>query len=116
MLVAFVIPGILIRIYTNTPELISSSTPVLYVVISAILPLALAVNWFSGVSGTANTKVALTIEIVAIVIYLIYVYYITFVIKASLTVIWTSEFVYSVLLGVLSYFYIKSGKWQKMKI
>lgn len=116
MLVAALMPDLLIRIYTNTPELVSGSRPVFYVVIAALLPLALAVNWFSGVSGTANTKAALSIEVVSIVLYLIYVYYITFVMQASLTFIWTSELVYSVLLGLFSYFYIRSGKWQKMKV
>ncbi len=115
-LVAAVLPDFLIRIYTTTPELVDGTRPVFYVVISALLPLALAVNWFSGVSGTANTKAALSIEIAAIVIYVVYVYYITFIARASLPVIWTSEFVYSAVLGLLSYFYIKSGKWQKMKV
>jgi Na+-driven multidrug efflux pump len=116
MLVASLMPDLLIRIYTNTPELVSGSRPVFYIVIAALLPLALAVNWFSGVSGTANTKAALSIEVVSIVLYLIYVYYITFVVQASLTFIWTSELVYSILLGFFSYFYIRSGKWQKMKV
>jgi len=116
MLTAFAMPDFLIRIYTDDPLLVSGTRTVFYVVISALLPLALAVNWFSAVSGTANTKVALTIETTTIVLYLVYVYYITFVANASLTVIWTSEFVYSVLLGILSYFYIKSGRWQKIKV
>jgi len=114
--VAFLMPEILIKIYTNTPELIESSREVFYVVILALLPLALAVNWFSGIAGTAKTKMALTVEVVAITIYLGYVYYVTFVVHASLTVIWTSELVYSVILGLLSWLYIKSGRWEKMKV
>jgi len=53
---------------------------------------------------------------VAIVIYLVYVYYLTFVIQVSLAAVWTAELVYSFFLGILSYFYIKSGKWQKKKV
>jgi putative MATE family efflux protein len=114
--IALLIPEVLIRIYTNVPNLIVSSREVFYVVILALLPLALAVNWFSGIAGTGNTKIALMVEVVAITLYLVYVYYITFVVKASLSAIWTSEFIYSLLLGILSWLYIKSGRWEKTKV
>jgi len=116
MLCAFIIPDPLIRIYTSIPEVIDESRNVFFVVIVALLPLSIGVNWFSGISGTANTKMALIVEFIAISAYLIYVYYITFVVKASLPIIWTSEFVYSIILGLLSWFYIKSGRWEKMKV
>jgi len=78
--------------------------------------LALSVNWFSGVSGTARTKTALLIEIVAIFLYLFYVALMTFRFEASLPVIWTSEYVYISTLGILSYLYLKFGNWHNKEI
>lgn len=112
ILVSVSIPELLIRIYTDDKALIEGSLPAMYVVIGAVLPLALSANWFNGVSGTARTNVALWIELVCIAIYLAYVWLMTFRLDASLPIIWTSEYIYSIPLGAMSYLYLKYGKWQ----
>ena len=112
ILISVSFPELLIRIYTDDPDLIAGALPVLYVVTGAVLPLALSQNWFSGVSGTARTSKALLIEVICILIYLVYVFMVTFRFNLSLPLIWTSEYVYIVTLGVSSYFYLKFGKWQ----
>jgi len=114
--VSVIAPGLLINIYTDDAALIAESKPVLFIVTGALLPLALSVNWFSGVSGTARTKTALLIEIVAIFLYLFYVALMTFRFEASLPVIWTSEYVYISTLGILSYLYLKFGNWHNKEI
>jgi putative MATE family efflux protein len=114
--ISVVFPELLIRIYTDDPVLIAESKPVLFIVIGALLPMALAVNWFSGVSGTARTKTALLIEMLAIFLYLFYVNLVTFTFEASLPVIWTSEYVYISTLGIFSYLYLKFGNWHNKEI
>ncbi len=114
--VSLLIPKLLIQIYTDDPALIAGSNPVLYVITGALLPLALAVNWFSGISGTARTKTALLIELAAILLYLIYVFAVTFFTESSLAVIWISEYVYIFTLGIFSYLYLKFGNWQNKVI
>jgi Na+-driven multidrug efflux pump len=109
-------PETLLRIYTNDPSLIDGARPVFYVVIGALIPLAISINWFSGVSGTANTKVALLIEVATILIYLSYVFIIVLVVDAALPVVWLSEYVYVITLGLFSWLYMKYGKWRGMKI
>lgn len=110
------IPETLIRIYTPDTALIDGAMQPLYVVIFALIPLSVSINWFSGVSGTANTKMALLIEISTISIYLGYVYLVTIVLKASLPVIWMSEWVYMITLGIFSWLYMKYGKWRDRKV
>jgi len=112
ILISVAFPEMLIRIYTDDPDLIAGALPVLYVVTGAVMPLALSQNWFSGVSGTARTSKALLIEVICILIYLAYVFLVTFHFKLSLPVIWTSEYVYILTLGVTSYLYLQYGKWQ----
>ncbi len=83
---SFIFPEFLIRIYSDDGSLISEAIPVLYIVTGALLPLSVAVNWFSGISGTANTKVALLSEVSTIVLYLTYMFIMTFAFNASLPV------------------------------
>ncbi len=113
---ALLIPDLLIRIYTDDPILIAESKPVLLVVLGAIIPMTISVNWFSGVSGTANTRSALAIEMATIGIYIIYVMALTYVFKASLPLIWTSEYVYNAIIGVSSWYYLRYGNWRKKVI
>lgn len=116
IVICLVFPEQLLRVYTDKDELISESLPVFYVVVGAILPLAIASNWFNGVSGTAHTRMALLIESVAIIIYLIYVYFMTFIFTMPLPYIWSSEFIYIFSIGIFSYFYLRSEKWKSFKV
>jgi len=116
MVLTLSFPEFLLQIYTDDPGLIADSLPVLYIVAGALLPLAMSINWFSGVSGTANTKMALLIEVVTIALYLAYVFVMTFTFNASLALIWTSEYVYIITIGMFSYLYLKFGNWKEKKI
>ncbi|OYT13132.1 MAG: MATE family efflux transporter, partial [Bacteroidetes bacterium 4572_114] len=116
MIVSVVFSGYLIRIYTDDPALIAGARPVLFVVTGVLLPLSISNNWFNGVSGTGNTKIALFIEIGSIVLYVAYIFILTFALKASLPAIWTSEYVYIVTIGIFSYLYLKFGKWEGKKV
>jgi Na+-driven multidrug efflux pump len=106
------IPAMLIRIYTPDPTLIAESIPSVYVIFGAIIMFALTQNMFSGVSGTGNTKDALLIEVFTLVIYLVFTWYIGIKLKQPITVVWFCEYVYFMGLGVFSYFYLKSKRWQ----
>lgn len=110
------IPGPLLRIYTNDQSLIDDALPVLYVVMGALIPMSVSINWFSGVSGTANTKTALLIETGTILIYLAFVFIMVLVVNASLPVVWISEYVYVITLGLFSFLYMKYGKWRGREI
>lgn len=116
VIVSTVFSEFLIRIYTDDPALIAGARPVLYVVTGVLLPLSISNNWFSGLSGTGNTKMALLIEMGCIVLYIAYIFILTFTFKASLPVIWTSEYVYIITVGLFSYLYLKFGKWEGKKV
>ena len=114
--VALLIPELLIRIYTDDPLLIADARPVLLVVLGAIVPMSVSINWFSGVSGTANTRSALAIETATIGLYVLYIIVLTYVFHASLPLIWTSEYLYYAVIGISSWLYLKYGNWQKKVI
>jgi hypothetical protein len=83
---------------------------------AALLLMSIATVWLNAVTGTANTRINLGIELIAITLYSIYVYLAIRVWHVSLVWAWASEFLYWATIFLLSYFYIRSGKWKKKEI
>ncbi len=97
-------------------ELIQDAIPTLYVISSALIFFALAMTWFSGVSGSGNTRTALWIETGAILVYLIMAYILGMIVEADVHIIWLTEPFYFLVLGFVSYLYIRSGRWKGKQI
>ncbi len=116
VLLIWIMPATLIRVYTNNPDLIAATVPSLYVISGAILIFAVAFVVFSGVSGTANTKTALGIEIITLVFYLSFLYWVVILRNVDVAVAWTSEYIYMSGLALLSYWYLIKGNWRLKKI
>ncbi len=110
------IPETIVSIYTNDPSLVAASIPSLYVIAGAMLLCAAGNIAFNGVSGTGNTRSALTLEIVTLFFYCIYIYIIGILLKMPVHICFTSEIIYYGLLLILSVFYLKKGNWQNKQI
>jgi Na+-driven multidrug efflux pump len=74
--------------------------------------MSIANIWLNGVTGTAKTRVNLMIEIVAISVYLIYSWYFVKVNYTSLAMAWSNEVVYWFTIFIMSFIYLRSGKWK----
>lgn len=116
VLISALIPSLLISVYTSDADLVRQTVPSFYVVMSALLLFSFSSILFNGVSGTANTATALTIEVITILIYLFVAWFLAVHLKLSIELVWTSEYIYFLLLGLLSYFYLRSGNWRKKKV
>jgi putative MATE family efflux protein len=112
----WLIPESLIRIYTNESALIADSISSLYVISGAILVFSIAFIVFSGLSGTANTKTALGIEVITLLFYISYIYWMVIIRDANVATAWTSEYVYLGGLSIFSYWYLFKGNWRLKKI
>jgi putative MATE family efflux protein len=111
-----VFPKPALAIYTDDPELIGASLNVLYVVNVAALMLAMAFIMFNAVSGTGKTQVTFFIEIITILIYLGATFVMADVMKASVAVVWTVEFLYGFFMALLSWLYLKYGNWRSASV
>ncbi len=116
VLISAFIPRTLISIYTSDPELITQTVPTFYVVMSALVMFSFASILFNGVSGTANTATALWIELATIIIYLAVAWMLAVKLQLSIELVWTSEYIYFLVMSILSYLYLKSGRWRKKVI
>jgi len=111
-----IFPGLALKIYTNDPELISVSLPALYVVNVAALFLAVGYVFFNAVSGTGKTQVSFLIELVVIFFYLAAAFILAEILRQEVYIVWMTEYFYAFLLGGMSYFYLKSGKWKTSRV
>ena len=59
---------------------------------------------------------ALKLEIASILLYLLFAWYVAIYLKVSVLAAWNAEFVYFVVMGSLSYLYLKYGKWNAVKV
>lgn len=116
VLISAFIPRLLISVYTSDAELINQTVPTFYVIMSALLLFSFANILFNGVSGTANTATALLIEFITIAVYLMVAWLLAVYLKLSIELVWTSEYVYFLILSLLSFLYLRSGNWRKKVI
>lgn len=105
-----------ISIYTNDPSLILDTKDPFYVVLGVMVIFSISMIIFNGVSGTGNTRISLLIEFVTMIIYLVLAYFLAVIIGLPITYVWFTEFVYFLLLGILSTLYLKYGKWRNKVI
>ncbi len=105
-------PEKVLSIYTNNMLLITDALPVLYVVSGSAIFIAVGFILFNGVSGTGKTNVSLTLETVILFIYLAYSYSLIKLFDITVAQIWTAEYIYGGLLAILSYLYLRSGRWK----
>ncbi len=111
-----VFPRVMIHIYTDDPLLIQDTVMPLYVLISSLPLYSVGTVLFSAVSGTGNTRTALRFEIFTLLFYVSYMWFVIIYLRASVAAAWTTEHVYWLFLTILSYFYLRSGRWKDRKI
>jgi len=109
-------PEEIMSLFSEKQDFIVKALPSLQVISAAIFFLSVGGAFFSGVSGTGNTRVSLLIEIVSISVYLSFAFYIILDLQVPLEIAWCSEFVYFTLMGIISFLYLKSGKWKGKQV
>ena len=112
LLLAALIPRYAISIYTNDVSLIEATIPSYYIIIVALFLFAMVSILFNGLLGTANTNVSFLIEAITLSAYLTFAWFMAVRLHVKIEMVWTSEFVYSLILGTLSYWYLKKGNWR----
>ena len=111
ILAAFV-PGLMISIYTSDATLLSSSVASYYIILGAVFLFSATIVLFNGVLGTGNTRTGLVIELVTLSMYLVLAWLLAVKLRQPIEVVWLCEYMYSIVLGTLSWIYLKKGKWE----
>ena len=107
-----IFPTVFLAIYGQDAAFTAAAIPVIRVVSSALVMMSFATIWLNAVTGTANTRINLLIELITIVFYCCYVYLVLERWNMPILYGWMSEWVYWLSLFIFSYLYIRSGKWK----
>ncbi|HPH86047.1 MAG TPA: MATE family efflux transporter [Ferruginibacter sp.] len=105
-------PDMFFRLFGQDESFVKEGIPVIRIVSLGLLFMSVANVWLNGVTGTGKTKINLLIEVVAIVLYLLYTWYFMKYNYVSLAVAWSNEFIYWVTIFVMSFIYLRKGKWK----
>ena len=105
-------PEIFFGLFGQDTAFVNKGIPVLRVVSVGLMFMSIANIWLNGVTGTAKTRINLLIEVIAITVYLIYTWYFIKVNYISLAMAWSNELVYWFTIFLISYLYLKSGRWK----
>jgi Na+-driven multidrug efflux pump len=105
-------PSTLLSFFGQDAQFITEALPVLRIVTAALLMMAFSVVWLNAVTGTGNTVINLTIELITILLYSAYVYITLEYLHLSITWGWMSEWVYWLGMFSMAYLYLRSGRWK----
>ena len=112
--VVAVIPQLVLQIYTDDLALAQAAIPSVYVICVATLLGAFSMTFFEAVSGTGNTTAAMALEFGILIIYIVYVFLMSK--TSTIAGVWTAEWVYNILIGLISLVYIWKADWGKTRI
>lgn len=106
-------PEIFLSLFDQSELFNKEAVPVIRMVTGGILFMCLATVWLNAVTGSGNSKMNLYVEIVAILFYITYVWLSIKILDFSLFWIWAAEIVYWSILFLLSFLYMKKGRWKE---
>jgi Na+-driven multidrug efflux pump len=111
LLAAFV-PHFMISIYTSDIRLQEASVASYYIILGAVFLFSATIVLFNGVLGTGNTRSGLAIEIFTLCLYLVFAWFLAVKLRVPIEIVWLCEYMYAIVLGVLSWIYLRMGKWE----
>ncbi len=105
-------PEVFFSLFGQQAAFISEGISVIRMVSLGMILMSIANIWLNGVTGTGKTTINLAIELVAISLYMAYTWYFMKVHYISLAMAWSNEFVYWTSIFIISFLYLRSGKWK----
>lgn len=111
VLAAF-IPHFMISIYTNDTILQEASVDSYYIILGAVFLFSATIVLFNGVLGTGNTRSGLAIEVITLSLYLVFAWFLAIKLHVPIEMVWLCEYMYAIVLGSLSWIYLRVGKWE----
>jgi len=102
-----------LAVYTDNAALIALAHGPLNIISGSAIFLGIGFTLFHGVSGTGNTHISLLIEGFVLIVYLFFTWLFVFKLHFDVAHVWTSEYIYAILMMTISFAYLKWGHWSK---
>ena len=109
-----IFPTLVLQIYTDDMTIATAAIPSVYAICVATILLSSGMVYFEAVSGTGNTSAAMALEFGVLIAYVVYVYLMSK--TGSIAAVWTAEWFYNAVMGLIAFFYIWKADWRKKVI
>lgn len=109
-------PADFLQFYTVDQEVVRQGIPIVYICVLALFIYAASTILFNGIVSTGTSKVSLLIEIIAVFFYLFYIFSVFQIENVSLSTIWSAELFYWLVIGMVSFLYLKTGRWKTKEL
>lgn len=106
-------PGALISLINPHQEFLAESSSILRLIIGSIMIYGFVSVYFQTIHGSGNTVASMTIEMVSVGIYMLFVFLFIKIFKFEIYYVWTVEYIYFGVMGVLSIVYLRFFKWNQ---
>ncbi len=113
---ALLYPEQLIALVNPKQEFIATSAETLRFLFGSMMLYGFCSIYFYTIAGSGNTRYTFIIELFSVLAYLICAYLFIKVFKWDIYSVWTVEYVYFGVIGVLSISYLKFFNWKKKQI
>lgn len=113
---AFFYPEKLIQLINPKEAFIAESASILRYVGGSIFLFGFCSVYFHTINGSGNTRFTFYVELASVIVYLLFAYLFIKVYKVDIYWVWTVEYIYFGVMGLLSYGYLKFFNWQKKQI
>ena len=112
IVLSVVFKTVLFDLSTSDAVIAANATGSFYMICLATLFFSVSMVMLTAVSGTGSTTAAMVIELISLAVYVGYLMFFTVYFPQPVVVVWGAEVAYWLLLGVVSYIYLRSGKWK----
>ena len=109
-------PESVLGLFTKEANIIEASKPVLFMLTAIILVCSVSTVIFNGIMGTGATIFSLISQTFSMFLYLAYAHLTINVLWLDLAYAWGSEFLYWVVLALIAWLYLQSGKWRHLNV
>jgi multidrug resistance protein, MATE family len=109
-------PETLIRLVNPNELYVAKSAEILRFVSISIFMYGFVSVYFQTINGSGNTMISMSIEMGSVLIYIFTAFLFIKVFKWDIYWIWSVEYVYFGVIGLLSYLYLKFFNWQKKRV
>lgn len=113
---ALLYPEQLIRIINPKQEFLITSAETLRYIFGSILLYGFVSIYFYTIAGSGNTRHIFLIEMISVFIYIIFAYIFIKVLKLDIYWVWSVEYIYFGVIGILSILYLKTFNWKKKQL
>lgn len=110
---AILYPERMVSMINPDPQFLEESSNILQFIFGSILIYGFFNVYFQTISGSGNTRYTFYVEVISVAIYLICCYIFIKVLQWEIFWIWTVEYIYFGVLGLLSIIYLSLFDWKK---